>query len=77
MLTCKIGEQYKFNYPYFGTPDCYPDHTAHRYETVTVIEISPNESAEECNEYMYVVEAKDGWRGFVWATELESIERCG
>lgn len=70
------GQRYVFVYPDFGTPDGYPDYTAHRFHEVEVVrEIDPEEYDSDPNgdgqgEKMYHVIAKDGWTGSVWQSEL-------
>lgn len=63
----KPGDRRFFIYPNYGTPDGYPDYTAHSGQQVQVRRrLAPNESDFE----MYEVEAADGWRGHAHADEL-------
>lgn len=57
-----------FIYPDFGTPDCYPDYTAHSGQLVEV----GAEVEHECetDDRLFEVYAPDGWRGHAWASEL-------
>lgn len=57
--------QYVFVYPDFGSPDGYPEHTAHRFHVVTVIRATEGDSGAG-----YVVRASDGWSGEVDEAEL-------
>lgn len=62
-----------FVYSNFGTPDIYPDYTAHSGQVVEVVrdvseELYPD---EEYNDKMFLVRAADGWEGYVWESELQ------
>lgn len=64
-----VGGNFRFNYPNFGTPDGFPDHTAHSGQIVKVIR---RLSKEECEnrQPMYEIQASDGWKGHAWKEEL-------
>jgi hypothetical protein len=63
----KIGNKYKFVYPNYGTPNGYPDYTAHSGQVVTVL--PPHPGMEGLNR----VEAADGWQGNVRDDELNPL----
>lgn len=65
-------KQAVFNYPNFGTPDGYPDYTAHRGQTVNVVEQLPPEIDDL--EPLFLIQAQDGWTGNAWESELCFIE---
>lgn len=73
-LEIKIGHYYRFIYPYYGRPDGFPQHTAHSYQIVEVIERLPDPETEH-PEKMFRVRASDGWEGEVFESELRSIEK--
>jgi len=65
----KIGKKYLFNYPDFGTPDIYPDYTAHNGQIVKVMsEVKVDEEFSENR--LYAIRAADGWTGQAWGEEL-------
>lgn len=71
MRTKTINGKYRFTYPNYGTPDGYPDYTAHSGQVVTIIrKLTP----EESDNVMYEIEAEDGWRGHADAYELRSVK---
>jgi len=59
-----------FTYPNYGTPDGYPEHTAHSGQVVTVFEQLTNEGCDPECEPMYRIKADDGWEGTVNESEL-------
>lgn len=68
-----IGSRYQFDYPDFGTPDGFPDHTAHRGQVVVVIrQLGPDEADAEVGP-MYEVKADDGWTGYAYEDELREV----
>lgn len=72
MNTKEIGGQYRFKYPNYGTPDGYPEYTAHSGQVVTIIR---KMTKEETDVVMYEIEAKDGWRGNALAGELRKVKQ--
>lgn len=69
-MSIEIGKRYLFNYPNFGTPDSFPDYTAHRGADVTVTrQLSDAECDPECQP-MFEVRADDRWTGHADASEL-------
>jgi len=64
-----IGKKAVFKYPDYGTPDGFPQHTAHSGQTVTIINVLPTEDQENAGR-LFEVEARDGWVGDVWRDEL-------
>lgn len=60
-----IGKSYLLVYPDYGTPDGFPEYTAHSGDIVTVIAREETESGP-----LFAVRAKDGWIGEVWEEEL-------
>ncbi len=70
MRTKSIGGKYRFNYPYYGTPNNYPEYTAHSGQVVTILrKLSP----EESNNIMYEILAEDGWKGHACNDELRKV----
>ena len=64
------GTLWVFTYPNYGTPDGYPQYTAHSGQVVTVLrQLSESESDHE----MYEIEASDGWKGHAHRDELSRI----
>lgn len=71
MRTKEIGGKYRFTYPNYGTPDSYPEYTAHSGQVVTVIrKLTPKES----DNIMYEVQAEDGWKGHIFSDELRKYK---
>jgi hypothetical protein len=68
----KIGTRKRFTYPYYGTPDNYPDFTVHSGQMVTIFDVVPLEKEDKNDdaEQMYSVRAADGWEGNVNRSEL-------
>lgn len=62
----KKGDRRKFMYPYYGTPDGYPEYTAHSGQTVEVLEELPREYGEK----MFKIKSSDGWEGTSFSSEL-------
>lgn len=68
--TIQKGTHRVFTYPSYGTPDGYPQYTAHSGQIVTVLRrLSESESDHE----MYEIEADDGWRGHAHRDELTRV----
>lgn len=61
------GDQRFFVYPSYGTPDGYPEYTAHSGQQVKVLR---QLDADESDFEMYEIEAIDGWKGHAHADEL-------
>lgn len=67
------GTKARFNYPPEFTT--MPDHTAHAGQIVTVLERKADaEAAAGLNEYVYKIQAEDGWLGEAFESELEPVE---
>jgi len=67
------GRKYRFEYPWFGSPDLYPDYSAHRGHNVRIIrQLGPDEAQQDVQP-MYLVGAGDGWEGCAWADELAPV----
>ena len=63
-----------FNYPDFGTPDGFPEYTAHSGQEVEVIRQLTDDEADPEVQPMYEIRATDGWTGHVDGSELEFSE---
>ena len=64
-----VGSRMRFTYPFHGTPDGYPQYTAHSGQVVTVVrQLTPDESDFYANSY--VIRADDEWLGTAWRDEL-------
>ena len=66
-----IGRSYHFHYPYYGTPDGYPEYTAHSGKIVTVLRKLGRDEAGD-NRMYEVLHPADGWRGHIHGDELFS-----
>ncbi len=65
-----LGKSATFRYPDYGTPNGYPDYTAHSGQVVTVVQkLGPDEVDPEVGE-MFVIRATDGWEGHALREEL-------
>ncbi len=66
-----------FTYPNYGTPDGYPDYTAHSGQIVTIVrelvKTVEYDFDPDSNDLMFEVKADDGWTGSVWASELSDV----
>ena len=67
-----VGKTVLFTYPNYGTPDGYPKHTAHSGQKVKVLRQLKLQATG--GQEMYVIEAKDGWKGDVHRDELTISE---
>ena len=64
------GTLWVFTYPDYGTPEGYPQYSAHSGQIVTINRrLSESESEHE----MYEIEARDGWKGHAYRDELSKI----
>lgn len=66
--TVEVGKRYVFVYPDFGTPVGLPDHLAHRFAEVEVVE--DYTEREQSEEPVFHVRADDGWEGAAFESEL-------
>lgn len=72
-MPIKPGTIKRFVYPNFGTPDSYPNYTAHSKQRVEVLRSMAADEAAIDIEPMYEVRAADGWVGHAWASELRRV----
>jgi hypothetical protein len=70
MTEAIIGQTKRFTYPNYGTPDGYPEYTAHSGQLVAVIRQLTLEECDAKCQPMYLVRAADGWEGHVNGSEL-------
>lgn len=69
-----IGKTMKFNYPNHGTPDGYPDYTAHSGQDVVVVRQLTDEECDPACQPMFRIRASDGWEGSACEDELSEAE---
>ena len=69
------GTEHTFRYPDYGTPDGYPEYTAHDKQKVTIVRLLTTEEFDDQEEQMYLVRATDGWQGHAWESELDGTAR--
>jgi hypothetical protein len=66
-----VGRKAIFKYPDYGTPNMYPEHTAHSGQTVEITGVVPECELEPKDEgRMFLIRAADGWEGAAWRDEL-------
>lgn len=66
------GHTALFTYPNYGTPDNYPDYTAHSGQEVQVLQrLIPPQVADDVE--MYIIKAADGWQGHAHRDELQLV----
>ena len=68
----QIGECYRFVYPDYGTPDTYPDYTAHSGQNVIVQRCLTNKECDPECQPMFEIKADDGWVGTAHEIELKN-----
>jgi hypothetical protein len=65
-----IGKKALFKYPDYGTPDGFPEYTAHSGQVVTIVSVVTKDIEPEDEGRLFKVQAEDGWKGQVWRHEL-------
>lgn len=68
------GSFHHFTYPDYGTPDGYPDHTAHSGQTVRIIRPLNRDECDEDSWPTYQIRARDGWIGTACHEELKAVK---
>jgi hypothetical protein len=69
-----LGRSFIFRYPHFGSPDLFPEHSAHRDQIVTVI---GEVTSRDDDERRFNVRAADGWIGEACESELAKCHAEG